>query len=137
MPHRSIRGGSRRKCTHLRQSAWPVFPQPKDRIQQCGIPTPKGATSAPLANYLRSRACGASASIEQVILQAVWARGGRLVMADLVFEVRWHGMHPDLIGGVVDELVGYGLLRGPLSESMAYELTATGWDLCAGAMGRA
>lgn len=133
MPYRSTRGGSRSKCAHLRQSGLPADLQSNDRIRQFGIAPCEAAASA----SERRQAGQASSSVEQVILQTLRARGGRLLKADLVFEVRWHGMHRELIDGVVDELVACGLLRGPLSESMAYELTVAGWDVCAAAIGAA
>lgn len=66
--------------------------------------------------------------IQNAILQVLRARGGKLWMVDLVFELRWRGVKADLVRSEIGELVSAGLVRGPLSAMLAYELTAGGWD---------
>jgi hypothetical protein len=67
-------------------------------------------------------------SIQSSILQVLRARGGRLWLVDLVFELRWRGARPELVSRELENLVQRGLVRGPLAQD-AYELTAGGWDL--------
>jgi hypothetical protein len=74
---------------------------------------------------------GAAALVEEVILQTMRAQGGRSPLIDLVFEVRQHGLRPELVNSAIDRLVMRKLLRGPLSRSMFYMLTTAGWDVCA------
>ena len=62
------------------------------------------------------------------ILAVFRASGGRLWMIDLVFELRRRGISVD---GLTSELRGLnrrGLVRGPLSRTLVYELTVDGWD---------
>ena len=74
---------------------------------------------------------GEAALVEKVILQTMRSQGGRLPLTDLVFEVRRHGLRPELVNFVINELVARTLLRGPLSRSMLYMLTVAGWDVSA------
>lgn len=66
--------------------------------------------------------------MQDAILQVLRARGGKLWMVDLVFELRWRGVNAELVRSEIGELVEIGLVRGPLSAMLAYELTPGGWD---------
>jgi hypothetical protein len=66
--------------------------------------------------------------IQKALLQVLRARGGRMWMVDLVFEMRWRGARAEVVRGQLDGLVQRGLVRGPLAQ-LAYELTTSGWDL--------
>lgn len=132
MPNRGIQADGRRG-DHK-----PSGPhrRPQAGIRPLEFPPPDLWGSAPLSNDHRRRACDASSSVELAILQIVRDCGGRLLLADLVFQIRWRGMRSELIEAVLEELVARGLLRGPLSQSAAYELTAAGWDVSAVGVGR-
>lgn len=66
--------------------------------------------------------------IQNALLQVLRARGGRLWMVDLVFELRWRGARAEAVHSELAALVERGLVRGP-SAQLAYELTVGGWDL--------
>jgi hypothetical protein len=67
--------------------------------------------------------------IKRAILEVLRARGGRLWMVDLVFELRWRGATAEIVHRELDELVELRLVRGPLSRMLDFELTADGWNL--------
>ena len=50
-------------------------------------------------------------------------------MVDLVFELRWRGTTAEIVHRELDQLVELRLVRGPLSQMLAFELTAAGWNL--------
>lgn len=66
--------------------------------------------------------------LQNALLQVLRARGGRLWMVDLVFELRCRGARAEAVRSELDILVERGLVRGPLAQ-LAYELTIGGWDL--------
>src|SRR5262249_16167755 len=67
--------------------------------------------------------CHDSPAAEQIVLQVLRARGGRLGKLELTFELRWHSIDPHAMDAAVAELVERGLVRGPMSQSLSYELT--------------
>lgn len=62
---------------------------------------------------------------QRSIVQVLSARGGRLWMIDLVFELRRGGATADHITDALDALVELELVAGP-SRHQCYELTAAG-----------
>ena len=137
MTDHSMPTGSRRGRRQHRPIGWrDVYRQRGDWTAPARVPPAESATSEPASGDRARRGCAAWRSPEQFILQTLRARGGRLTLADLVFEGRWNGMQPAMTDAVLADLVARGLVRGPLSHPIAYELTAAGWDVCAAAIGR-
>jgi hypothetical protein len=69
------------------------------------------------------------AAVEASILRVLRSRGGRLSKQDLSFELRLRGRNVDDLSAWLDELVMLGLVRGPISRALVYELTTPGWDM--------
>ena len=104
----------------------------RDRwIAQVGVQASRAAQRASKAHRR------APPSVEETILYVLRSHGGRLPVDDLEFEMRHHGAHPIRVNAALGELVARRLVRGPLWESLVYELTAVGWDVCAASIGRA
>jgi hypothetical protein len=134
MPNRSIQCGTEgRRGDHKPNG---LHRQPRPEIRPCEVPPPRPLGTIRIPNDDGRRAWGVSSPVEQAILQIVRSRGGRLLLAELVFEMRWRGMRPEPIEASVKKLVRSGLLRGPLAQSATYELTVVGWDVSAVAIGR-
>lgn len=72
--------------------------------------------------------------LQAEILRVLRSAGGFLVMADLLFElrwrgaVRWQGTTKDAISDALDGLLQRGLLRARTNSGASYELTTAGWD---------
>ena len=137
MTDHSLQTESRKGRRRHQEIGRDVYRQRGDWAAPARVPAAESAASEP-ENGGRVRRGGAPArSPEQVVLQTLRARGGRLTMAELVFEGRWNGMPPSLTDAVLADLVARGLVRGPLSHPIAYKLTVAGWDVSAVAIGRA
>src|SRR5262245_13191001 len=68
------------------------------------------------------------APLHLTILTVLRTCGGRLWTADLTFELRARGISAAVTSAALRELVSAGLVRGPLTRALAYELTVAGWD---------
>ena len=72
---------------------------------------------------------GQLAPLQLSFLTILRSCGGRLWMTALVYEMRRRGLS---VATVLSELRGLsrrGLIRGPVSRDLAYELTIDGWDI--------
>ena len=67
--------------------------------------------------------------LQSSILVVLRACGGRLWMTDLVYELRRRGLCVASVTSELHRLSRRGLIRGPLSRDLAYELTVDGWDI--------
>jgi hypothetical protein len=68
------------------------------------------------------------------ILNVLRSAGGFLLLADLLFELRWRGAVQwqgttnEAINAEFEQLVERSLVRGRMSSGPSYELTSAGWD---------
>jgi hypothetical protein len=68
------------------------------------------------------------------ILNVLRSAGGFLLLADLLFELRWRGALQwqgttnEAINAELEQLLERSLVRGRMSSGPSYELTSAGWD---------
>ncbi len=67
--------------------------------------------------------------LQSSILAILRACGGRLLVTDLVFELRRRGICIESVTSAMRALCLGGLVRGPLLRTPMYELTVAGWDI--------
>jgi hypothetical protein len=77
-----------------------------------------------------SETVGSELPIDVTVLSLLRMAGGKLNYVDLDFELRWRGVLREQAISTLDSLVRNSLVRGP-SKTLAYELTADGWDVAA------
>lgn len=88
----------------------------------------------------RFEAAGAQAGpdltpLQHSILRVLYARGGKLWMVDLVYELRRGGSRAESIENALNALVDSAHVRGP-SQLLSYELTSLGISTARGSRDR-
>ena len=69
------------------------------------------------------------APLQSSIMTVLRRCGGRLWMADIVYELLRRGLCVASVTSELRWLSRRGLIRGPLSPGLVYELTVDGWDI--------